>query len=166
MMRRLCASPLLAAALAVTAVFGGFAAFAEPAAAQDIAFRGFGVRAGAGFSPGQFVGGFQLNLGEFVPRLRFQPDLEVGAGGGQTSVDVTAPVYYRIPIDARTTFYAGGGITLGSIDQGHHRGSEFLVEPAAAVGLEWPAASGQVFGQITATGGDFNRLKLVAGWNF
>jgi hypothetical protein len=141
-------------------------ALAAPAAAQDIAFRGFGVHAGAGFSPGQIVGGFQLNLGEIVPRLRLQPDLEVGVGGGQTEVDATIPVYYRIPLDARTTFYAGGGVTLGSVDQGHHRGSEFLVEPSAAVGLEYPAATGHVFGQVTVTGGDFNRLRLVAGWNF
>lgn len=154
MMKRLSAVLLLSLALAV------------PATAEDFAFRGFGVHAGAGFSPGQFLGGIQLNLGELVPRLRFQPDLEVGLGGGQTEVDATIPVYYRIPIDARTTFYAGGGVTLGSVDPGHHRGSRFLVEPSAAAGLEWPAATGQVFGQVTVTGGDFNRLRLVAGWNF
>ncbi len=141
-------------------------AAAVPAAAQDIAFRGFGVHAGAGISPGQLVGGFQLNLGEIVPRLRLQPDLEVGVGGGQTEVDATIPVYYRIPLDARSTFYAGGGVTLGSVDLGHHQGSEFIVEPSAAAGLEWPAATGHVFGQLTLTGGDFNRLRLVAGWNF
>src|SRR5262249_24811205 len=89
-------------------------ALSAPAAAQDIALRGFGVHAGAGAPPGQFVAGFQLTLGELVPRLRFQPDVEVGVGGGQTEVDATIPVYYRIPIDARSTFYAGGGVTLGS----------------------------------------------------
>ncbi len=141
-------------------------ALAAPAAAQDFAFRGFGVHAGAGFSPGQLLGGIQFNLGELVPHLRLQPDLEVGVGGGQTEVAATVPVYYRIALDPRTTFYAGGGITFGSIDQDRHRGSEFLLEPSAAAGLEWPAATGRVFGQLTATGGDFNRLRLVAGWNF
>lgn len=155
MMRRL--SILLLASLALAA----------PAAAQDIALRGFGFHAGVGASPGQFLAGIQLNLGELVPRLRFQPDLEVGVGGGQTEVDATIPVYYRIPIDARSTFYAGGGVTLGSVDLGRrHGGSEFLVEPSAAAGLEWPAATGRVFGQLTLTGGDFNRLRLVAGWTF
>jgi hypothetical protein len=141
-------------------------ALAAPAAAQDIALRGFGVHAGVGASPGQFLAGLQVNLGEFVPRLRFQPDLEVGVGGGQTEVDATIPVYYRIPIDARSTFYAGGGVTLGSVDLGRHEGSEFIVEPSAAAGLEWPAATGRVYGQLTLTGGDFNRLRLVAGWTF
>ena len=119
-------------------------ALAAPAAAQDFAFRGFGVHAGAGFSPGQFLGGIQFNLGELVPHLRLQPDLEVGVGGGQTEVAATVPVYYRIALDPRTTFYAGGGITFGSIDQDRHRGSEFLLEPSAAAGLEGrrrPAAS-------------------------
>jgi hypothetical protein len=153
-MRRISAALLLSLSLAA------------PAAAQNLAFRGFGVHAGAGFSPGQFLGGIQLNLGELVPRLRFQPDLEVGLGGGQTEVDATIPVYYRIPLDARTTFYAGGGVTLGSVDPGHHRGRGSRGAPAAGAGRGGPPATGQVFGQITVTGGDFNRLRLVAGWNF
>jgi len=153
--------PAIAAALLLASL-----AIAAPAAAQDVALRGFGVHAGVGASPGQFVAGFQLNLGEIVPRLRLQPDVEAGVGGGQTEIDATIPVYYRIPIDARSTFYAGGGVTLGSVDLGRHQGSEFIVEPSAAAGLEWPAATGRLYGQLTLTGGDFNRLRLVAGWTF
>lgn len=57
MMRRLSAVLLLSLALAV------------PAAAEDFAFRGFGVHAGAGFSPGQLFGQVTVTGGDFN-RLR------------------------------------------------------------------------------------------------
>ena len=51
-----------------------------PAAAQDIAFRGWGLRAGVADDPDQVVLGAQFNFGEFIENLRFQPNVEVGFG--------------------------------------------------------------------------------------
>ncbi|HKV10454.1 MAG TPA: hypothetical protein VJ725_20100, partial [Thermoanaerobaculia bacterium] len=100
----------LAAALLLTAV-------ALPAAAQDIGFNSWGLRAGVSDDPDQFVAGVQADFGEFVTNLRFQPNLELGLGDDTTIVSLTAPVHYRFPLEGSLTLYAGGGLTLGFIDR-------------------------------------------------
>src|SRR5512147_2409723 len=73
---------------------------AVPASAQQMGYYGIGPRVGVASDPDQVVGGMQFNFGEFVPRLRFQPNFEVGVGDDYTIITATFPVHYRFKVDA------------------------------------------------------------------
>ena len=140
---------------------------AAPAAAQDIAFRGLGVRAGASDGPDQLVAGFQLNLGEFVPNLRFQPSLDVGFGDDRTIVSAALPALYRWPASSSLTLYGGGGLALGYVDrEGRGGGADFEIAPMLAAGAEWPAGVNRLALELDVSGGDLPGAKVVAGWWF
>ena len=94
-----------------------FGLAAVPAAGQGIAFKGWGVRAGIADDPDQGVAGVQLDLGEVVPKLHFQPRVELGLGDDTTIVSATLPVLYRVPVARRLNVYGGGGVTFGLIDR-------------------------------------------------
>lgn len=144
---------------------------ALPAAAQDIGFNSWGLRAGVSDDPDQFVGGVQADFGELIPNLRFQPNLELGVGDDTTIFSLTAPVHYRFPIEGSLVLYGGGGLTLGLIDRDDVSGnedddSEFEISPMAVGGLAWPVGQSELSFELNLIGGDFPNLKLMAGWMF
>lgn len=146
-------------------------AAALPAAAQDIGFNSWGLRAGVSDDPDQFVAGVQADFGEFITNLRFQPNLELGLGDDTTIFSLTAPVHYRFPIEGSLVLYAGGGLTLGLIDRDDVRGnedddSEFEISPMAAGGVAWPLGQSELSLELNLIGGDFPNVKLMAGWMF
>lgn len=144
-----------------------------PAAAQDIAYRGWGLRAGVADDPDQVVLGAQFNFGEFIPRLRFQPNVEVGFGDDANILSLALPVHYRYAASRSLTLYGGGGLVVGLIDLdddnnrgGDDEGSEFDISPMLAGGLEWPMGRNQLSLELNVAGGDFPGAKLVVGWMF
>jgi hypothetical protein len=145
---------------------------AAPAAAQDVAFRGWGVRAGVSDDPDQFVAGVQANFGEIVPNLRLQPNFEVGVGDDHTIFSAGVPVHYRFPVES-LTLYGGGGLVLAWVDRdlprdafGEDDDSEFVIGPLAVGGIEWPVGESELFTELSLSGGDLPNLKLVLGWMF
>jgi hypothetical protein len=146
------------------------AACALPAAAQDIGFNTWGVRAGASDDPDQIVVGVQADFGEFIPNLRFQPNVELGLGDDTTILSLTAPVHYRFPIEGSLILYGGGGVTLGFIDRDEPRAGEedsnFEISPMALGGVAWPVGQSEVSLELNLIGGDFPNVKLMAGWMF
>lgn len=155
---------LVAAALLATLV-------AAPAAAQDIGFNTWGLRAGAGDDPDQIVFGVQFDMGEFIQNLRFQPNVEVGVGDDTTILSLTAPVHYRVPLEGALTVYGGGGLTVGFIDVdeddlNEDEDSDFDIAPMAAGGIAWPVGQNELSVELNLTGGDFSTVKLVVGWMF
>jgi hypothetical protein len=137
------------------------------AASSDIAVHGGGFRIGVADNPDQFLAGFQLNLGEFVPHLRFQPNLEIGLGDDAPLVEVTAPVHYRVLINRDFTLYGGGGVSVAWIHyQRGGRGNDFVIAPTLVGGLEWPYGASHLFTELSASGGALHDAKLMFGWNF
>ena len=141
-----------------------------PAVAQDIAFRGWGVRAGVADDPDQIVLGVQFNFGELIENLRFQPNVEAGFGDDANILSLTLPVHYRYAASRSLTLYGGGGLTVGLIDLDEDAGgegdSEFDISPMLAGGLEWPVGRNPMSLELNVTGGDFPGAKLVLGWMF
>jgi opacity protein-like surface antigen len=139
---------------------------------SGIGFRGFGLRVGVADDPDQVVGGVHFNLGEFVRNLRFQPDVQLGAGDDHTTIYGTAPVYYRFEADTSFTPYAGGGVSVGWVDRddagpGNGDDSDFETGGKATAGLEWPMSSGGAFFVELSLGlGDVHDLALLAAWSF
>jgi opacity protein-like surface antigen len=166
------------------AIAAGLLLVAAPALAQRSApsdssvrpqasfgWQGWGVRAGVASDADQVLGGAQFNFGEVATRLRFQPDVLLGAGDDATSLFGTAPLYYRFRQGSGMTPYAGGGVALGWVDHdapgGGNSDSEFEVGARATGGLEWPRGRGQAFFVELSLGfGDVQDVTAVAAWAF
>jgi opacity protein-like surface antigen len=137
---------------------------------SDIGWRGWGLRAGVADDPDQFLGGVHFNLGEFVPHLRFQPDVQLGAGDDHKTLYATVPVYYRFGTETRFTPYAGGGISLGFVDRDsdrHGDDTDFEIGGKVTGGLEWPRPRNQAFLVELSLGfGDVYDAQIIAGWSF
>ena len=145
-------------------------ALAVPASAQQMGYYGVGPRVGVTSDPDQVMGGMQFNFGDFVPRLRFQPNFEVGVGDDHTIITVTAPVHYRFKVDANVVPYAGGGITLGWVDHELDNGeddTDFEIAAKAVGGVEWPLKGNkQFFTELTVGFGDIQDIEVLVGWMF
>lgn len=152
-------------ALLSLALFAAIALPALPAAAQDLAFRGWGLRAGVSDNPDQFVVGAQFNFGEVYRDVRFQPSVDLGFGDDRKILSANLPVFYRYPASRALTLYGGGGLTLGYIDS-DHEGSDFDISPLLAGGLEWPVAPGRLSLELSVAGGNLPAAKLMVGWMF
>lgn len=138
---------------------------------SGIGWQGWGLRAGLTEDVDQVVGGAHFNLGELANHLRFQPDVQLGAGDDVTTLYGTAPVYYRFPTASRMTPYAGGGLALGWVDVDNNvsgqNDTSFEMGAKATGGLEWPRKSGQAFFIELSLGfGDVHDATLLAAWTF
>jgi opacity protein-like surface antigen len=139
---------------------------------SDIGWRGWGLRAGVADDVDQVVGGAHFNLGEFVPHLRFQPDVQLGSGDDHTTLYGTAPVYYRFGTETRFTPYAGGGVSMGFVDRDLPAGSnaddtDFEIGGKVTGGMEWPRPEGQAFFLELSLGfGDVHDAQFLVAWSF
>lgn len=135
-------------------------------------FRGWGLRAGASDRPDQLVVGLQLDLGNLIEELSFEPHVDLGVGDDQTILAVGAPVFYRWPERGPLDFYAGGGVAVGFVDRdeadepGEDDGVEFAIAPMLAAGLAWPVADSEAGVEIAVAGSELPNVKLVFRWMF
>jgi len=142
-------------------------------AQESFGFHGWGLRAGASTSPDQFYVGAQLNLGSVARNLRFQPNVDLGSGDGQTILSVAAPFLFRGHVARDITIYGGGGAVLGFINRDRRRArldhedtSTTALAPMLAGGLEFPASVGSVALELAVSGGDLPDAKLGLCWMF
>jgi hypothetical protein len=79
-------------------------------AAEESGFglKSVGVRGGLSSSPDQIFVGGQLDLGEFVPNLRFKPNATIGFGDHMTMASINPDVSYAFPIEDLGKIYVGG----------------------------------------------------------
>ena len=152
-------------------------ALAVPTAAlaQDAAPRrpAFGLRAGATIDPDQFHLGFHVDVGEIVPRLRFQPSAEIGFGSSRTTLVGNVDVLYRIHTTRTISISAGGGVGFG-IQWPEEADSTGLVGANLIGTLEWgtrptPHVAGATGSQVRyfldlrGGLGDLPAFKVTAG---
>jgi len=155
---------LFAAALAVVL-------WAGPASAE-VGYRGWGPRVGISDDPDQIVAGVHWDLGEFAPRVRFQPSVDFGFGDDALSLSGNAMVGYWFPTKAEVTPYAGGQIGAVYFDydsdgKEHDDGSDTEIGLALVGGIETKLKSGTRFLVELQIGlGDIPDAKLLAGWTF
>lgn len=148
-----------------------FGLVASSLSAQDLGFRGWGLRAGLSSSPDQGVLGLQFNFGNFAPQLRFQPSLEVGFGDHRDLLQATIPVLYRFNVKGNFTPYAGGGLGVAWIDYGDRaprrfrNTSDVAISPVGIGGIEWPLKAGNdVFLELNVAGDKLPNAKVIVGW--
>ena len=74
---------------------------------------GFGLRAGMGLDPDQFVVGAQFSMGKSIGIFRFVPSVDVGFGSNLTVFNLNADFLLRLLIrDTPLELYGGAGPTL------------------------------------------------------
>ena len=161
------------AGTAVLVLSLSFFAIPTPTDAQEgPGFRGWGLRAGVSDRPDQIVVGLQLDLGNLIGKLNFEPHLDLGLGDDQTILMVGAPVFYRWPEVGPVDFYGGGGIAFGFVDRdeadeaGDDDGLEFALTPMLAAGLAWPVGESEAKVELAAAASELPNLKLVFRWMF
>lgn len=139
--------------------------------AQDLGFRGWGLRAGLSSDPDQGVLGLQFNFGDFAPQLRFQPSLEAGFGDHRDLLQATIPVLYRFDVKGNFTPYAGGGLAVAWIDYGdraprrYRNTTDVALSPVGIGGIEWPLKAGNdIFLELHVAGDMLPNAKVLVGW--
>jgi len=165
------------AALMATALISAPAlAGNDPAAGKgstgtnEFGLRGWGPRVGLAADPDQIVAGVHFDLGEFAPRVWFQPDVVVGFGDDVRSLVASAPVWYRFEgVNSRVTPYAGGALAVGVFNVDRRGTDDTKVEFGLQIGGggEWALKSGNRFAvELRLDLGDVWDALVVAAWTF
>lgn len=146
----------------------GLLVYLVPATAEaaDLGYRGWGPRVGVSESPDQIVGGVHFDMGEFAPRVRLQPSVEVGFGDDIFSLAGNFMVSYYFNIDSELTPYAGGELSVVFLDH-DEGGSDTELGPAGVGGVEMRLSSGtRFFLELQLGFDDLPDAKVMAGWTF
>jgi hypothetical protein len=137
---------------------------------DDFGLRGWGPRVGLAADPDQVVAGVHFDLGEFAPRVWFQPDVVVGFGDDVRSLVASAPVWYRFEgVSTQVTPYAGGALAVGLFNVDKRGDDDTNVEFGLQIGGggEWRLNSGNRFlVELRLDFGDVWDAVVFAGWTF
>jgi hypothetical protein len=141
--------------------------FVIPAiASADLAYRGWGIRAGVGDDPDQGIVGVQWDLGTLTTNLRFVPNFDLGFGDNRNIAGLTLPLHYVFPVNGSFVPYAGGGAVLAYVDR-DKGDSEFEVAAALTFGIDVIFKShNKLFFELDVQSGDVNDIKLMFGWSW
>lgn len=154
---------LLRGAVLIAAI----ALFAPAAQAQDVGFVSAGPRAGLNTHPNQFQFGGQVNLGEFVPNLRFQPSFTVGIGDDRTIFMANIDAAYHFPVEGTWSPYLGAGLGIGF--ENHDDRDRVDVKAGLNIlgGIEWGDLGPHYFFEArTQVGTSFGDFTVLFGVNF
>lgn len=137
---------------------------------DNIKLKGWGVRVGLSSDPDQIIGGFHWDLGRIVPKLRLQPNVELGVGDDAVTLFGALPVHYLFDIESKFTPYAGGSFVLGLVRLDRPRGgNDTNVEAGlrAIGGLQWPLKNGKPIAVEVNIGlGDIPEFQAKVAWTF
>jgi len=145
----------------------GALAFVVPAAqAQEIGYNGGGFRAGLNTHPNQFQVGGQVNLGEFVPHVRFQPSFTIGFGDDRTIWMFNVDAAFHFPVEGTWSPYLGGGLGIGIEDRSDREQAKVKAGPNIIGGIEWGTSYRAFFEVRTQIGTGYGDFTVLVGMNF
>ena len=138
-------------------------------AAQDSGPKpSYGLRAGFGLEPDQFVIGAQAELGRFAKVLRFAPSIDGGFGDNFTTVVFNADLRLDLlPLPkSEAVFYVDAGPTLLYIDHKDFD-SDTEIGLSLATGLQLPMGGSNMYNIEARFGiGDIPDFRLLLGVYF
>jgi opacity protein-like surface antigen len=91
-------------------------------AGDGFGYSGWGPRLGLSVDPDQAFGGIHIDLGEFAPNVRFQPNAELGIGDDQVLLALNLEVSYLFPVSESWMPYVGGGLGINYVNFDEPRG--------------------------------------------
>jgi hypothetical protein len=126
--------------------------------------RSFGVRAGFGIDPDQFVFGVQAVLGRTMKIARIAPSADIGLGDDVTVLAFNLDARLSLtPPGTATAFYCGIGPTIAVFDP-KKGGGDTEIGLSIAPGLRFPLGSKQAYNAEVRFGiGDVPDLKIMVG---
>ncbi|MDD3731197.1 MAG: hypothetical protein PHU88_02340 [candidate division Zixibacteria bacterium] len=129
--------------------------------------NGYGVRAGYGSNPDQFVVGGQALLGEFMKIARFAPSIDYGTGDNVSTFAFNADILMLLkPPNSSFAFYAAAGPTLTYWDA-EHGGSDTEIGATITAGLRLPMKNTGFYNLEARFGiGDIPDLRILFGIMF
>lgn len=136
----------------------------------NIGFEGWGPRAGLSVDPDQFHLGAHVNLGEFVPNLRFQPNVELGFGDDVFLLMINGETFYLFDVP-NTNFrpYAGGELSLvyWRVDTPHVHADDLELGLSPVGGIEIPFTKQYVgFFELKLGIADVPDFRVTVGVHF
>ncbi len=173
--RRHRATPALAAsALLAAFLLTLLPARADAARQTSLGFRGWGPRLGVTLSPDQFHVGVHADFGDISPRVRLQPNFELGFGDNQRVAAINMEGFYRFfsRWDVWNPYLGGGfGVNVWSFDsEWHHHGfssSHTDIGLNILGGVEKEISNGnRFFTELKVGLIDSPDLKITFGWTF
>jgi hypothetical protein len=139
----------------------GMAAFAAPAAAQTAVVGGGAIFTDADWAEFGVQGGAYVGLGAILPGLRVGGDLELYLGVDDGSfLALNGNAQYLFLMGPGLNAYALAGLGWGRYSNG---GSITDLGFNLGAGMELPLTFGDLYGEVKAVTGDFDRLVLGVG---
>jgi len=140
-------------------------AFSQEAAAQQavpvLGSAHWGVRGGIGAEPDQGVFGVHLESAPLLTGLTFKPNVEVGIGDDDDSLDVNMEFAYHMPFQKTdwAVYIGGGPAAIFAFETEPNLRSGIALMVGLEKGKKW------MF-EVKVGDGSSSRLKLTAGYNF
>jgi hypothetical protein len=139
----------------------GITAFAAPAAGQSTVVGGGAIFTDADWVDFGLQGGAYLGLGAVVPGLRVGGDLELYLGVDDGSfLALNGNAHYLFLMGPGLNAYALAGVGYGRLSNGT---SVTDLGFNLGAGMELPLTFGELYGEVKAVTGDFDRLVLGVG---
>jgi hypothetical protein len=132
------------------------------------AAKGFGIRAGYGTDPDQFVIGAQAVLGKTLGFMRFAPSFDAGFGNNMTTYLINAD--FRLlsfsPPGSSAGLYAGTGLALAILDPNEAE-SDVEIGINAVTGVTFPMGRNGLYNLEVRFGVvDMPELRILFGMMF
>jgi len=125
-------------------LIGGFAAsgaHAQEASSETPTGLGFGLKAGFGLDPDQFVIGAQFSLGQPVSIFRVVPNIDIGFG--DTTIDFNVDFLVRLLVEnTPIALYGGGAPTIAYVNA-KNAGDEWHFGFSLVAGIQVPILTKQ-----------------------
>jgi len=142
------------------------ALFAPAAQAQEIGYRGGGFRLGLNTFPNQVQFGGQINLGEFIENVRFQPSFTVGLGDRRVIWMGNIDAAFHFPVEGNWEPYAGAGLGIGIQDREDRDDVDVKAGLNILGGIEWGDRYRYFFEGRTQVGTSLGDFTILFGMNF
>ncbi len=137
------------------------AAVAAPTAAQSTVVGGGAILTDADWLDFGLQGGAYVGLGNVLPGLRIGGDVELYLGVDDGSfLAINGNAQYLFLMGPGLNAYALGGIGYGRLSNG---GTWTDIGLNIGAGMELPLTFGELYGEVKAVTGDFDRLVLGVG---
>ncbi len=126
----------------------------------------FGVRAGFGLEPDQFVIGGQAVFGRYLKIFRFAPSVDLGFGDDMTTYNVNGDFRVSLsPPGSTTALYVAGGPTISHFE--FDNGNDTEVGLSLVGGVNFPmSGSGSYNAEFRYGVGDIPEVRFLFGISF
>ena len=136
--------------------------FAPILEAQGFGYKTWGIHGGFGFEPDQVVVGAQIDMGEVVKQLKFEPGVDLGLGNDVTLLIFSGDFKYLF-VDKKVQPYVASALNVTYWSANEHSDTEMGVNVGGGVYLPISSWKGYLDGRLDLVSDAFYDLRLTIG---